>query len=168
MIGDQLVIPSANLNLRVPPEAARTLDRTTRARVPVGIARRAHPRFAQTRRATISRMSRLASCLLIILVGQTVSAQNRPDFSGDWVLVRRGGVPLNAAQSITVHESFKRESVRGAPVNPPLITLMVERRINGIVHSELSAERLAAQCSGTRASKRVSRQVGTAISSLSR
>src|SRR5262245_20426117 len=70
--------------------------------------------------------------------GQAASAQDRPDFSGDWILVNRSDAPAaNAAQSITVHESFKYESVRGTPVDPPLITLLVERRINGTVHSEL-------------------------------
>jgi hypothetical protein len=79
----------------------------------------------------------LASCVLILSVSQPASAQDKPDFSGDWVLVNRRDAPTKAAQSLTVHESFKRESVRGTPVNPPLITLMVERRINGIVHGEL-------------------------------
>ena len=79
----------------------------------------------------------LASCILVLLVGQAASPQDKPDFSGDWILVNRSDAPSNAAQSISVHESFKRESVRGTPVDPPLITLLVERRINGTVHSEL-------------------------------
>src|SRR6476659_8046182 len=55
----------------------------------------------------------LASCVLILSVGQPALAQDKPDFSGDWILVNRRDAPTNAAQSITVHESFKRESVRG-------------------------------------------------------
>src|SRR5678815_5529148 len=86
---------------------------------------------------TLSMRMILASCVLILSVGQPASAQDKPDFSGDWILVNRRDAPTNAAQSITVHESFKRESVRGTSVNPPLITLMVERRINGTVHGEL-------------------------------
>ena len=80
---------------------------------------------------------RIAPFILILLVGQAVSAQDKPDFSGDWILVNRSDAPSSAAQSISVHESFKRESVRGTPVDPPLVTLLVERRINGTVHSEL-------------------------------
>jgi|KBSMisStandDraft_5_1062788.scaffolds.fasta_scaffold650378_1 hypothetical protein len=80
---------------------------------------------------------RIAPFILIVLVGQPVSAQEKPDFSGDWILINRSNAPSNAAQSISVHESFKHESVRGTPVDPPLITLLVERRVNGTVHSEL-------------------------------
>ena len=38
---------------------------------------------------------------------------------------------------MTVLESFKRESVLGTPIDPPLITLAVERRLNSGVHLDL-------------------------------
>ena len=79
----------------------------------------------------------LASCILVLLLGQAVAAQDKPDFSGNWILVSPSDSSSNAAQAMTVRESFKRESVRGTPIDPPLITLSVERRFNGAVHSEV-------------------------------
>jgi hypothetical protein len=75
------------------------------------------------------------SCILVLLVRLAASAQDKPDFSGDWILATPSA-PLNAAQALTVRQSFKRESVRGTPVDPPLITLSVERRFNGAVQSD--------------------------------
>lgn len=79
----------------------------------------------------------LASCLLVLLVARATSAQGKPDFSGDWILVSPIDAPSNAAQTMTVHESFKRESVLGTPLESPAITLAVERRSNSGAHSDL-------------------------------
>ena len=38
---------------------------------------------------------------------------------------------------LIVRQSFTRESVRGTPIEPPLITLAVERHASGGVHSHL-------------------------------
>jgi hypothetical protein len=78
----------------------------------------------------------LASCILAWSVAPAISAQDKPDFSGQWVLVS----PINGAanaQTMTVRESFKRESVKGTPMDSPLITLAVERRSNNGVRSEV-------------------------------
>jgi hypothetical protein len=78
----------------------------------------------------------LASCILACSVAPAISAQDKPDFSGQWVLVS----PINGAanaQTMTVRESFKRESVNGTPMDSPLITLAVERRSDSGVHSEV-------------------------------
>src|SRR5215510_8336032 len=79
----------------------------------------------------------LAACLFILLVARATSAQGKPDFSGDWILVSPIDAPSNAAQTMTVHESFKRESVLGTPLESPAITLAVERRSNSGAHSDL-------------------------------
>jgi hypothetical protein len=79
----------------------------------------------------------LASCILASSAAPAISAQYKPDFSGDWILVNSINGASNAAQTMTVRESFKRESVKAAPIDPPLITLAVERRLNSGVHSEL-------------------------------
>jgi|SRR5262245_45655182 len=81
--------------------------------------------------------SHLASCLLVLLVARATSAQGKPDFSGDWILVSPIDAPSSAAQTMTVHESFERESVRSTPLNSPAITLAVERRSSSGVHSDL-------------------------------
>jgi hypothetical protein len=79
----------------------------------------------------------LVSCIVVLLIVRASSAQDKPDFSGNWILVSPIDAGLNAAQTMTVHESFKRESVQGTPIDPPLITLAVDRRVNGSVRSEL-------------------------------
>ena len=79
----------------------------------------------------------LASCILTWSVAPAISAQDKPDFSGDWILVSPINAGSNVAQAMIVRESFKRESVKGTPIDPPLITLAVERRLNSGVHSEL-------------------------------
>jgi len=78
-----------------------------------------------------------ATCILVLLVTPATSAQEKPDFSGDWTLVSPIDAASNAAQSMTVRQSFKRESVKGTPIQPPLITLAVDRRSKSSVHSEL-------------------------------
>ena len=78
-----------------------------------------------------------ASCILAWSVAPAISAQDKPDFSGDWILVSPVNGASNAPRTMTVRQSFKRESVKGTPIDPPLITLAVERRLNSGVHSEL-------------------------------
>jgi len=79
----------------------------------------------------------LAVCVLVLLLEGATAAQDRPDFSGTWILVNPSGSASSAAQMLTVHQSFTRESVRGTPIDPPLITLAVERHSSGGVHSDL-------------------------------
>src|SRR5258708_21997670 len=78
----------------------------------------------------------LASCVLVLFIAHASAAQDKPDFSGTWILVSPSGSASSDAQMMTVHQSFTRESVRGTPIDPPLITLAVERESNGVVHSE--------------------------------
>jgi len=60
-------------------------------------------------------------------------AQERPDFSGTWVLVSPNGAPSNAPQTLAVDASFMRQSVRGTPINPPIVTLTVNPRSGNAV-----------------------------------
>jgi hypothetical protein len=71
------------------------------------------------------------------LSGPVIAAQGRPDFSGEWELVSRSGGAPSPDQTLTVRQSLSGESVRGATMNPPLVSLSIERRSNGDVRSEL-------------------------------
>jgi hypothetical protein len=71
---------------------------------------------------------------VVIVLTASVAAQNRPDFSGNWILVSPQN--SNGAQTMTVRETFARTSVSGAPIEPPLITLAVERRSASGVRSD--------------------------------
>jgi len=78
----------------------------------------------------------LVSCIVAVLVAPATSAQDKPDFSGDWILVSPTDA-TNAAQTLTVRQSFTRESVKGTPIDPPLITHAVERRLDSGLHSDV-------------------------------
>jgi hypothetical protein len=79
----------------------------------------------------------LAFSVLVLLSAETIAAQAKLDFSGNWVLVKSNGSASDAAQTMTVRESFQRVSVRGTPIEPPLITLAVERDSAAGVRSDL-------------------------------
>jgi hypothetical protein len=79
----------------------------------------------------------LAVCVLVLLLEGATAAQDRPDFSGTWTLVNPIGSASSAAHMLIVRQSFTRESVRGTPIDPPLITLAVERHASASVHSDL-------------------------------
>jgi hypothetical protein len=79
----------------------------------------------------------LASCILVLLVAHVTWAQDKPDFSGNWILVSPTDPPDGAARTLIVRETFTRESVKGTPIDPPLIRLAVERRLNTSVRSDL-------------------------------
>jgi hypothetical protein len=56
------------------------------------------------------------------------AAQEKPDFTGTWVLASPAGAPANAPATIVVRESFKRESTFGAPLPASVISMHIERR----------------------------------------
>jgi hypothetical protein len=74
---------------------------------------------------------------LVLLVAHVTWAQDKPDFSGNWILVSPRDPPDDAARTLIVRETFTRASVKGTPVDPPLIRLAVERRLNTSVRSDL-------------------------------
>ena len=73
----------------------------------------------------------VAVCFLTAVLAGDVFAQSRPDFSGQWILVHRSDLPSNIAHELTVHQTDRTTSIRGVPLNPPLTTLMIERRSGG-------------------------------------
>ena len=75
----------------------------------------------------------LSTCVLILLAAAATSAQDRPDFSGTWSLVSPNPAPSNAPQTLVVSATFTRQSVRGTPLNPPLVTLTVGPRSGNLV-----------------------------------
>jgi hypothetical protein len=90
----------------------------------------------------------LATCVLVSLSAVTIAAQDKPDFSGNWILVNSTGSISDAAQTMTVRESFQRVSLRGTPIEPPFITLAVERHSTAGVRSDLYAIGVAGGTTG--------------------
>jgi hypothetical protein len=66
--------------------------------------------------------------LLSILVAATVVAQDKPDFSGRWILEPTADVGPDVARSLTVRQPVVRTNVFGAPMPPFFNELSVERQ----------------------------------------
>ena len=52
--------------------------------------------------------------ILSLLVAATVAAQDKPDFSGRWILETSAGAGPDVARSLTVHQPVVRTNVYGA------------------------------------------------------
>ena len=66
--------------------------------------------------------------MLSIVVAASVVAQDRPDFSGRWVLESPSAAGPDVARSLTVRQPIVRTNVSGAPMEPVFEELTVERR----------------------------------------
>ena len=77
----------------------------------------------------------ISSCVLILLTVAATTTQDRPDFSGTWTLVSPNA-PSNAPQTLVVNATFRRQSARGVPINPALVTLTVEPRFGNAVRAD--------------------------------
>ena len=73
--------------------------------------------------------------LLFVLTVAATTAQERPDFSGTWILASLNA-PSNAPQTLIVEASFRRQSPRGTPISPPLVTLAVSSRFGDAIRSD--------------------------------
>lgn len=75
------------------------------------------------------RIKRQTACLSIVLIAitATVAAQDKPDFSGRWVLVDSAPSDPGAALSLTIRQPITRTNVFGAPIPPAFLHLTVER-----------------------------------------
>src|SRR5262245_24156245 len=74
-----------------------------------------------------SRQFRLCA-ILLMAIPTAVAAQDKPDFSGRWVLVSSGTPDPSAAQTLSVRQTVTRTNVRGGPMQPSFSTLIVERQ----------------------------------------
>jgi hypothetical protein len=69
----------------------------------------------------------IGPCIVLALLAASTAAQERPDFSGEWVLVTTTNSALGSAPELTVRQSFHRTSVFGVPMDVPFVTLTLER-----------------------------------------
>jgi hypothetical protein len=74
--------------------------------------------------------------ILSILVAATVGAQDKPDFSGRWILEPSTDVGPDVARSLTVRQPVVRTNVFGAPMPPLFKELSVERQFVTDVRTE--------------------------------
>jgi hypothetical protein len=66
--------------------------------------------------------------ILLTAIPTAVAAQDKPDFSGRWVLVSSRTPDPSAAQMLTVRQTVTRTNVRGGPMQPFFSALIVERQ----------------------------------------
>jgi hypothetical protein len=76
------------------------------------------------------------SSVLLLLIAATVAGQDKPDFSGRWVLENPADSASDIARSLTVRQSIVRTTARGAPMEPFFRDLMVEREFSTRARSE--------------------------------
>jgi hypothetical protein len=65
-------------------------------------------------------------CVLASIIGRASAAQDKPDFSGQWVLVSSADVGADAARELAISQT----------IGTPGAILVVERRSKDGVHSE--------------------------------
>src|SRR5215510_9387167 len=64
----------------------------------------------------------------LMAIPMAVAAQDKPDFSGRWVLVSSSTPDPSAAQTLTVRQTVTRTNVRGGLMQPFFSTLIVKRQ----------------------------------------
>ena len=74
--------------------------------------------------------------ILSMLVAATVVAQDKPDFSGRWILETSAGAGPDGARALTVRQPVVRTNVYGAPMPPFFKELSVDRQFGTDVRSE--------------------------------
>jgi len=70
-----------------------------------------------------------SSFALLLLVAATLAGQDKPDFSGRWVLESPADPAADIARSLTVRQSIVRTTARGTPMQPFFGDLTVEREL---------------------------------------
>ena len=73
-------------------------------------------------------MQRLRLSILPVVFVATLIAQDKPDFSGRWVLAAATVTDPNVAQSLTVKQLIARTNVFGAPIEPYFSEINIERQ----------------------------------------
>lgn len=73
----------------------------------------------------VMRTPTLGLVLVLAAVAPTM-AQEKPDFTGTWVLATPNRT-ANVPATIVVRESFRQESVSGVPLPSPIVSMHVER-----------------------------------------
>jgi hypothetical protein len=74
--------------------------------------------------------------ILSMLVTATVAGQDKPDFSGRWILERPADAGPDVPRSLTVRQPVVRTNVYGAPMPPFFKELSVERQFVTDVRTE--------------------------------
>ena len=77
-----------------------------------------------------NRIRRTATCFVVVIVslGARPAAQDKPDFSGSWIL-ESGSSGADIPQTLSVSQSLVRTNVRGEPMQPFFKDIAVTRAL---------------------------------------
>jgi hypothetical protein len=82
-------------------------------------------------------MASLLSCIVGALALVVVStSQDKPDFSGDWILESASESAREIPQALTVRQSLVATNVFGEPMKPFFKDIMVERKFESRAYTE--------------------------------
>jgi hypothetical protein len=76
------------------------------------------------------------SIALIVLAAVGVAAQNKPDFSGRWVLATPQQSDADVPLALSVRQTLERTTVRGEPMEPFFRDITIERQFETSARSE--------------------------------
>lgn len=74
--------------------------------------------------------------LLTSLVAVVVEAQEKPDFSGSWVLQDPSHPGVDIPRVLIIRQPLRRTTARGEPMPPVFLDLTVEKHFEGDVRSD--------------------------------
>ena len=83
--------------------------------------------------------------VLIVLATSAAAAQERPDFSGRWILAEPQQPDSETPSELSVHQTIVQTTVRGEPMPPYVSRLSIDRRFDSGVRSESHAMGLGGQ-----------------------
>jgi hypothetical protein len=84
-------------------------------------------------------MIALCLCVAVLSSAQAPVRPPHPDFSGEWVLVAPASLTPDAATALTVRQPITDRNVRGEPMPPSSLELLVERHVGDTVQTERHA-----------------------------
>lgn len=74
--------------------------------------------------------------VLTVLVGSSLPAQDRPDFTGRWILESPSQPASDTPRALSVRQSLVSTNVRGEPTRPFFKDITIERQFQSSAHSE--------------------------------
>ena len=83
-----------------------------------------------------NRLQETCSVALVMLATVGVAAQDKPDFSGHWVLATPQQSDTDIPSALTIRQTFVRTTVTGEPMKPFFRDITIERQFATGTHSE--------------------------------
>ena len=81
-------------------------------------------------------MRTILSLLLLTSLVAVVEAQEKPDFSGSWVLQDPPQSNVDIPRMLTIRQPLRRTTARGEPMPPVFLDLAVERHFESEVRTD--------------------------------